>query len=222
MRATGVDPLQAADIPPERRGRARTARLAEAERYYYLWILREFAAATPPTVEATRTAAARFGLDPDEAQAALAREDLVHTDADGRPLIAYPFSAKTRGHTVLIDGKQTVQAMCASDALGIAPMLDQPIEIVSNDPTSGAEVRVQLTAEGVATWQPAEAAVLAGSASRNGASFCGCCDVLNFFETKANATQYLFEHPEVAGAPISIPDAIEAGRIVFGDVLEEH
>jgi alkylmercury lyase-like protein len=222
MKETGVDALQAADIPPERRGRARTARLSEAERDYYFWILREFAAGAPPTVEATRTAAARFGLDPDEAEVVLAREDLVHTDPEGRPLIAYPFSANARGHTVLIDGKQTVQAMCAIDALGIAPMLDQPIEIVSHDPISGAEVRVQLSAEGAATWQPAEAAVLAGSASCNGPSFCGCCDVLNFFEATANASQYLLEHPEVAGAPISIPEAIDAGRIVFGDVLEEH
>lgn len=222
MKATAVDALEAADIPPERRGRARTARLSKAERDYYIWILRQFAAAAPLTAEAMRTAAVCFGLGPDEARAVLAREDLVHTDADGCPHIAYPFSAKARGHSVQIDGEQTVQAMCAIDALGIAPMLDLPIEIVSSDPISGAEVRVQLSAEGTATWQPAAAVVLAGSASCSGPSFGGCCDVLNFFEKAANATQYSLEHAEVAGAPISIPEAIDAGRVVFGDVLEER
>src|SRR5947199_3052189 len=54
-----------------------------------------------------------------------------------------------------------------------------------------------------------------------GPSFGGCCDVLNFFETRENAERYLAEHGEVAGHPISLPEAIEAGRIVFGDVLRE-
>ncbi len=119
MKPTVVDALRAADIPPERRGHARTARLSEPERRYYTWILRQFAHGTPPTAEAMRTGAARFGLDPDEARRVLADEDLVHTDAEGRPLVAYPFSATVRGHSVLIDGKQTVQAMCALDALGL-------------------------------------------------------------------------------------------------------
>jgi len=157
MKTTAVDALRAADIPPERRGRARTARLSEPERGYYIWILRQFARATPPTAEAMRTGAARFGLDPDEARVVFADEDLVHTDAEGRPLVAYPFSATARGHSVLIDGKQTVQAMCALDALGIAPMLGLPIEIVSSDPISGGEIRVQVSVGNGATWQPAEA-----------------------------------------------------------------
>jgi hypothetical protein len=45
--------------------------------------------------------------------------------------------------------------------------------------------------------------------------------VLNFFETQENADRYLVDHREIAGATISIPDAIETGRVVFGDVLKE-
>ncbi len=216
-----LDALRAADIRPERQGAARTRRLSAAHRELYLWILREFAGARPPSGEATRAAAARIGIDPAEALAVLAREDLVHVDGNGRPVVSYPFSTKPRGHRVLIDEKYWVEAMCAIDALGIAPMLGVAIEIHSRDPVNAGEVWVRLDPREGAWWEPEEAVVLSGSACCEGPSFGGCCDVLNFFATRENAERYLAEHPEVAGHPISLPDAIEAGRIVFGDVFGE-
>jgi len=213
--------LRSASIPAERRGKARTARLSQAEREFYFWILRRFAAASPLDSDCTRAAARRVGLEPDVALVALARHDLVHADEGGRPVVAYPFSSEARGHRVLIAGRHRVQAMCAIDALGIAPMLEMPIEIVSRDPLSGGEVWVRLDPAEGAWWEPSEAAVLAGSACCEGPSFRGCCEVLNFFETRDNAVLYLHEHPEIAGSPISIPDAIEVGRVVFGGVFEE-
>jgi hypothetical protein len=177
-------------------------------------------AAATPSAAATHRAAAAHGLDPAQALASLAREDLAHVDADGRPTVVYPFSATSRGHRVLIDGAKVVEAMCALDALGIGPMLNVPIEISSRDPISGGEIQVRLGIDQEASWQPRSAAVLAGSTRCDGPSFCGCCDVLNFFETTANAQRYLLEHPDVSGSPISIPEAIEAGRVVFGDVLK--
>jgi hypothetical protein len=217
---SAVDALTAAQIGPERRGRARLSGLSPTQSDLYRWILRQFAAA-PPSAEATRAAARDLGLDPAEALAVFARDDLVHLDGEGRLQVAYPFSARDRGHRVLIDGLGEVQAMCAIDALGIAPMLDLPVEIVSRDPISRGEIRVQLRPGEPASWQPEEAVVIAGSACSDGPSFCGCCDVLNFFETAENAKRYLHEHPEIAGMPITIPEAAEAGRVVFGDVLRE-
>jgi hypothetical protein len=107
--------LRAAEIRPERQGVARARRLSPDQRQLYLWIMREFAAATPPTAETTRAAADARGLDAADAFRVLAREDLVHVDAIG----------------------------------------------------------------------------------------------------------HLAENPSVSGHPISLPEAIEAGRIVFGDLLRE-
>lgn len=214
-----LEALVAADIAPERRGRERLARLSPAERALYEWILHRFAEADAPDAEATRAAAAGLGLDPAEALAALAREDLVHCDERGRPLVAYPFSALERGHRVVIDGAQTVEAMCAIDALGVSRMLGRPVEVSSRDPLSGGEVRVKIDPADGAGWEPESAGVLAGSACSGGPSFRGCCDVLNFFETPANAERYLREHPEIRGGWISIPEAIEAGNAVFGELL---
>ena len=92
-----LDALRAADIRPERQGAARTGRLSAGQRELYFWILREFAAARPPSGEATRATATGLGIDSAEALAVLAREDLVHVDANGCPVVAYPFSAKPVG-----------------------------------------------------------------------------------------------------------------------------
>lgn len=156
----------------------------------------------------------------DAALALLARDDLVHRGSDGRPAVVYPFSATPRGHAVLIDDEREVQAMCAIDALGIAPMLNLPIDVVSRDPISCGEIRVHVGPDGAAHWAPEGAVVLAGSTRCDGPSFHGCCDVLNFFESSENAERHLVNHPEISGAPISIPEAVEAGRVVFGNVLK--
>jgi hypothetical protein len=218
-----AEALRAADIPEARRGASRASQLSRPERGFYFWILRQFALAAPPSADATAAAAVALDLDPGKALAVLARNDLVHTDSKGRPTVAYPFSANERGHNVLIDGgTHEVQAMCAIDALGIAPMLNLQTTIVAHDLTSGTEIRVHVDTDREATWQPHGAVVLAGSTSCDGPSFRGCCDVLNFFETQENAERYLRDHPEITGTPISIPVAIEAGRVVFGDVLKEN
>jgi hypothetical protein len=120
----------------------------------------------------------------------------------------------------LIGQIHEVEAMCAIDALGIAPMLGLPIEVRSHDPISGDEIHVQLQPGERPSWQPSQAVVLAGSACSDGPSFCGCCDVLNFFESAENAERYLRQHPEINGAPITIPEASEAGHVVFGDLLK--
>ena len=45
-----------------------------------------------------------------------------------------------------------------------------------------------------------EAVVLAGSGCCEGPRFSGCCDVLNFFETRDNAERYLRNNPSVSGS----------------------
>ena len=214
--------LSSAGIPPERFGPARLTHLNEGERALYRWILASFARASSPPLDALHGLASELGLQIEDALDLFAKLDLVHHDpTSGEILVAYPFSARPRGHSVLISSAHRVEAMCAIDALGIAPMLGLPIEITSRDPFTGTEIWVRLDPREGARWEPTTAVVLAGSASCDGPSFRGCCDVLNFFETEGSAHSYLAEDPDLSGFPISIPDAIEAGRAVFADLLKE-
>ena len=214
--------LEAAAIPRSRCGTERTAGLSREERQLYHWILQRFAHAAPPTPTRLAEQARALDLEPSAAFATLAREDLIHTDDDGAVLVAYPFSARPRGHRVTIDERLTVEAMCAIDALGIAAMLNQPIEINSHDPLTGHEIWLRVSPGEGAWWEPETAAVLAGSGRASGPSYGRCCDVLNFFETPETAERYLREHGDVVGVPISIPEAIEAGRAIFGEIFTEN
>ena len=210
--------LSAAGIPLAKVGNCRGERLGGAEREFYVWILRRFSEVGAVPGDAVRAEAARIGLDFDTVCDKLAAEDLAHFDADGSVAVAYPFSGHSTSHRVLIDG-HSVHAMCAIDALGIAPMFDRSIVVSSRDPITEAEISVWLQPDGSGTWQPDEAVVVAGRCC-DGAAFEGCCQVLNFFASSESAERYLRERA-VDGFPITIPQAIGVGRAIFGDVLKQ-
>ena len=213
--------LALAEIPPSKLGPGRRARLTDSERELYFWILRHFRTAGRPGGTEVREAAARLGIDAESRLETLALEDLVHRGADGEITVAYPFSGRPTAHRVRFPGGQEVDAMCAIDALGIAPMFGEQIEIDSRDPVSGDAIRARVAADGAAEWWPEPAVVVAGVLDRQFDSCCGCCPVLNFFASPANAERWLSEHPQVRGNVISMQDAAAAGRAVFGDVLTQ-
>lgn len=211
--------LTAAAIPSSKLGSARYTRLNEPERELYFWILRRFATSGRPSSAETQAAAEQLGLDLERALATLAREDLVHRGHDGEIAVAYPFSGRPTAHRVRFPGGHEVDAMCAIDALGIAPMFGQPIEIVSRDPLTGDEITAQVEPEGDVRWAPESAVIVCGAMAAEGDSCQGCCPVLNFFVSPLNAERWLAEHPQVRGTLISMREAAAAGRAVFGGVL---
>jgi hypothetical protein len=213
--------LAAAEIPPSKLGPARRARLTEAQRELYFWILRRFASDGRPSSSEVRAAAEQLGLDTEDALATLSREDLVHRGAEGTIAVAYPFSGRPTAHRVRFPSGHEVDAMCAIDALGIAPMFGKPIEIESRDPVSREEVVARVAPDGATEWWPESAVVVAGAIRSEGDACCGCCPVLNFFASPANAERWLSGHPEVRGNVISMREAAAAGRAVFGDVLTD-
>jgi hypothetical protein len=218
-RAAVADTLTAAGISSRRCGPQRTSGLSDAERALYHWILHRFAEQGRPAALELRAKASELDLAPEKALEALAREDLVHTDGEGDIAVAYPFSGRPTRHRVLLENGREVDAMCALDAVGIAAMLGQRVEVHSSDPITQEEIAVSVDPDGEATWQPLEAVVVAGSRS-DGPSHEGCCAVLNLFSSTATADRYLAEHPDVRGRTISVPDAVAAGAAIFGAALE--
>jgi hypothetical protein len=213
--------LAAAGIPASNLGAARCARLADSERELYFWILRRFATSDRPTSAEIRETAVRLGLEVEDSLTTLAREDLVHRGCDGEITVAYPFSGPPTAHRVRFPDGHEAHAMCAIDALGIAPMFQKPVEIRSRDPLSGTAFHAKVAPDGVATWEPDTAVVVAGVLDRQGDACCGCCPVLNFFASEDSAQRWLGEHPHVSGRVITVEDAVASGRTVFGDVFRE-
>jgi hypothetical protein len=215
-----TDVLAAAGLAAGRRGSERLRALTDGERAFYRWILTSFRAGVPPGPDELVDAASEFDLEVEPALGRLRRHDLVHHDpATGAIVVAYPFSGRPTAHQVRIDGRE-VYAMCAIDALGIAPMFGEPIEIASRDPLTGEKIQVELEPDGRGTWQPEEAVVVSARTGR-GESCNSCCPVLNFFASTTNAERWLAAHPDVQGTVISMAEAVVAGRAVFGDILRE-
>jgi hypothetical protein len=96
-------------------------------------VLRTFVDRTDP-VQVEEIVAAFPGQPPEkvvEALAALDDDDLLRISA-GRVDLAYPFSVAPTAFVVDLDrGRGERYACCALDALGLAPMLGQPVRIRS-------------------------------------------------------------------------------------------
>jgi hypothetical protein len=84
-----------------------------------------------------------------EALAALDDQDLIRIGA-GQIDMAYPFSAVPTPFRVRIPGGQERFACCATDALGMAPMIGQSIEIRSQCYHCGAPVQLSAGPDGPA------------------------------------------------------------------------
>ena len=143
--------LALAGIPEARFGKRRRARLGRAERELHSWILRHFSRAGRPRRDEVALAAQTIGADLDRTLETLAREDLVHLGPDGEIAVAYPFSGRPTAHRVRFRNGSEASAMCAIDALGIAPMLGEPVTVRSRDPGTGEEIAVGVEADGTSS-----------------------------------------------------------------------
>lgn len=87
-----------------------------------------------------------IGSPPDEL-CALDADDLIRIQ-DGHVDVAYPFIAHPSPWVVTLPGGHERYACCATDALGIAPMLGQPTYIRSSCHHCGTALQFPVTPEG--------------------------------------------------------------------------
>ena len=203
-------------------GRADRGRIAPAERglrAVHQAILRSFAAGGhAPEPETLDAAAAPFNAA--AALAELAAGDFLCLDQGGRISAAYPFSATPTAHLVQITGHPPVYAMCAIDALGIAPMLGTSVVISSADPVTEEPIVVSVDGSDSA-WRPATAVVFVGRTADQcaGPSAATCCGYINFFASRPAAAAWARTHPEIDGGILSQARALEVGEQIFGQLL---
>ena len=142
-----ADELIALDV--EGRGKARRA---AREAPMSKWILRAFLERGAPVPVEEIVAGLQRGSADEAVRDALMRmddDDLIRV-RDGHVDIAYPFSASPTPFVVRLPDGTKRYACCATDALGIAPMIGQRIEIRSSCHHCGVPVEFATTPEGPA------------------------------------------------------------------------
>jgi Alkylmercury lyase len=199
--------------------RTRALPLDPVERAAQQAILRAFATTGHPPADADLDpVTAGSGRTTGQVLNSLHAVDAVRLTTDGQIAVAYPFSATSTRHRVRLDDRVDVYAMCAIDALGIAPMLGQDTLIASVDITTGQPITVT-TSGGHTSWEPAGAVVFIGAAAGGGPSADCCCDYLNFFTDQTTAVAWTSTHPGVPGQVLDQAEAEDLAARLFGHLL---
>ena len=135
--------------------KARQSQLEPQLRDLHIAILRYFASAGQP-MSRDQVAQQLGGDDVDAALGRLADDDLIVLSPDRQRITgAYPFSAEERTHAVLVNG-HTVHAMCALDALAIAPMFETATRIDSRCHITSTPIEIRMQGEELLTAKPGD------------------------------------------------------------------
>jgi Alkylmercury lyase len=198
---------------------ARAAALPESERELHRRVLRAFLiTGRAPDRAEVQSFADSTGVSLADGLRRLAELDLVHCAADGRILVAYPFSGEPTGHSVRLPDMPAVEAMCAIDALGIPLMTDLDGVITSTDPATRQVIRVRRRGERW-LWEPATTVVLLAQTADCGTAAKCLCPSITFHIDRDHAHHYLRQHPELRGSVLGQQEAVEIARRSFGSLL---
>ncbi len=205
-------------------GRGGRGRLAPAEgglRAVQQALLREMArCGRPPEPAAIDRVAERHGRRGAEVLSELADQDFVSLGHGDNLRAIYPFSVVASAHLVRIEGGPQVWAMCAIDALGIAPLIGRAVTVETRDPVTAEPISVHATPGGEAMASP-RCVVFLGRRLFDGPAVEACCDAINLFGSPHTATRWAVLHPDVPGRPIDLEDAARLGRQLFGKLLAD-
>jgi len=187
--------------------KTRQSQLEPQLRDLHIAILRHFAAAGRPLAR-EQIAQLLGDIDVDASLARLADDDLVVLTRDRHNIAgAYPFTAEARVHAVLING-HTVHAMCALDALAIAPMFETATRIDSRCHVTGTPVEIHMQGTELLSAKP-------GTSGCAAQSLCMEMVFLGDAETAGRWQQQDSENTSV----YELPDAVRFAAAYFRPLL---
>ena len=176
-----------------------------------------------PALEDVRS---RFDLESlqevEAALADLARRGSIHRNS-GDPFVthAYPFSNEPTRHRVRLAAGPDVYAMCAIDALGMPFMLKQDAEIASACEQCGGDIELQIGNGNITHKSPGEIVVWYGVIEEGCVVATDLCPDLNFFCSSKHLEAWTKEHPNRAGAMLTLDQALERGRQSFEKLMQD-
>ena len=176
-----------------------------------------------PTPQALARETGLAGDDVRKLLASLKKRDLITLDETGERVSgAYPLTDRITGHRVRLAG-QTINAMCAIDALGAGGMYGKDVAIESACRACGAEIHASTRGDGrvLATVSPDSAVVWSGIEYEDGCAASSLCTVIAFFCSDRCLESWRDrEHPDTKGYRLSIDEAMQAGLAIFSPMLK--
>lgn len=149
----------------------------------------------------------------DEALSKFERIGIIAKEKNGEEKIVPRIPKIGYDHiTTLKDGRvlNPIEAACAIDALGLPFTYNQDATIVSKDPISNQEIKIEIKDEQIVFQQPKNLVVYLGSQ----------CSTTLFFTSDENLKEWEKQHPDQNGSSINMVQALELGRQLFEDRLE--
>jgi len=150
----------------------------------------------------------------------LAARDLIVLEGD-KITGAYPLTDRPSEHRVVIADRE-LHAMCAIDALGVGAMYRTDATIKSRCRLCHAPIDIATSDAGrcLAMVSPADAVGFAGTGYRGNCAATSLCTTITSFCGDAHRSAWRSSQPLNAGGfRLSIDEALEVGRAIFGPVL---
>jgi hypothetical protein len=150
----------------------------------------------------------------------LAANDLIVLDALGRAVGAYPVTVEQTPHRVRVNGND-ISAMCAFDAVSVAPMFGTETVVHSRCPMTGEPILIEQHGRRIKKVLPSPA-VMVGIWWRNPGSVAArnFCPGIVFLRDGAAAQAW--RAVDIANRDtVSLEDAVDAGTRFFEPLLEE-
>ena len=119
----------------------------------------------------------------------------------------------------MLRGHPEVYAMCALDALGMPFMLDTDGIIYSSCQQCSKELSIRVTKRAISAVVPDDIVVVCATVPANCCAATDQCPYINFFCGAEHARLWQREHPQLTAQLLSLPEALEAGRAVFANLL---
>ncbi|UCE90277.1 MAG: alkylmercury lyase family protein [Pseudomonadota bacterium] len=172
----------------------------------------------PPTMDELEVA-----LGMGKVEAALQRlgaDDLIVLDAEGKQLVgAYPVTLEQTPHKISVNGN-SIHAMCALDAVSVAPMFDAKVTIDSTCHVSATPITVAMQGREIVDVKPtAEVTVGIRWRMPSAVAAHSMCMEMVFLKDRRTVQAWLNGDTENI-ALFTLPEAVAFGTAFFRPLLD--
>jgi mercuric reductase len=159
-------------------------------------------------------------IDIHEALQRLGADDLIVLDSAGQKILgAYPVTLEKTVHRITVNDHH-IHAMCALDAVSVAPMFDAEVLIESKCHASNADIRIKMRAGKILSVSPGTNVTVGirWQMPKEVAAHSMCLEMV-FFKDRTTAEAWQQDDVEHISL-FSLPVAVEFGKAFFRPLLE--